>query len=301
MNEMTLIIPAPEGSKIDALESIAEQTRPVAALVEEGHNPSANRNRGITRAQTPLVGFTNAHTILTKDWAEKACAFLESHPEIDIVGGPQLNYEQDNWFARISGDALSCAYATGAMSQRYKTGELNLEATEKDLTSANLVCRARVLEKVKFDETIYPGEDPKFLSDAVRAGFQLAFSPDLVVFNRRRPTPVALAKQIYRYGKARVHIDGLRGLLCKPQFFAPALFLFYLLLLPVLARMHWLAWTLLGLYALLAIGFSFILSLRQKNLLHLIVLPFVFPLVHISYGWGMVVGIIDYLFAGKKP
>jgi hypothetical protein len=300
MNEITLIIPAPQGSEIDALESAGRQTRPAAILVEAGLNPSANRNRGIARARTPFVAFTNAHTILTENWLETAINFLRNHPETDIVGGPQLNYERDNRFARISGDALSCGFATGAMSQRYKTGQTNLDASEADLTSANLICRARVFERVRFDETVYPGEDPKFLADAKRAGFRLAYSPDLIVFNRRRPTPGALAQQIYRYGKTRVHIDGLGGLLKKPQFFAPTLFLFYVLLLPILVRGHWSAWGPLLLYAAINLGFSTALALRHKSFLHLAGLPLIFLLIHFSYGLGLLIGVLKYALKGRK-
>src|SRR5512147_738254 len=104
MPGITLVIPSAPGIHIDALESARRQTRVVEVLVEEGRNPSANRNRGAARAATPFVAFVNAHTILRGDWAERAEHFLQEHPKVDIVGGPQLNYDGDPYFAKLSGD-----------------------------------------------------------------------------------------------------------------------------------------------------------------------------------------------------
>jgi hypothetical protein len=283
---ITLVIPAAVGVHIDTLDSVRRQTRPLQVLVEEGKNPSTNRNRGAARADTPFVAFTNAHTVLREDWAEKADQFLCQHPQIDIVGGPQLNYAGDPYFARLSGDALSSPFCTAGMSRRYQPTALNLSADETSVTSANLICRRQVFERVQFDETLYPGEDPKFVTDAIRAGLKLAYSPDIIVFNRRRATPGTLARQILNYGAARVQKETLGELLRHPEFFVPAGLAVYLLLLPLLVA--WNAyWVLpLALYALLALFFAAKRMMECRRPEYLFALPPVFFWIHLAYGAG---------------
>lgn len=240
MAAITLVIPAAPGTRLEALDSAAQQTRAVETIVETGRNPSTNRNRGAARATTPLVAFANAHTVLRRDWAERAESFFAQHPEVSVAGGPQLTGEDEPYFARLSGDALASSFCTGKMSRRYRATEFDLDADEASLTSANLICRREVFAKVHFDETLYPGEDPKFITDARAAGFKVACVPDIVVFNRRRADPFALWKQIANYGLTRVQKETPGELLRRAPFFVPAMLAVYLLVLPAL--LHWSWW-----------------------------------------------------------
>ena len=43
---------------------------------------------------------------------------------------------------------------------------LNLNADEKSITSANLICKKEVFKKIEFNSKLYPGEDPRFIEDA---------------------------------------------------------------------------------------------------------------------------------------
>lgn len=290
---ITLVIPAAPGVAIDTLECANRQTRPIEILVEEGTHPSINRNRGAARATTPLIAFTNAHTLLREDWAARAEEFFLRHPEIDIVGGPQLNYAHDPYFARLSGDALSSPFCTGQMSRRYRVSTAKLDADEDSVTSANLICRRQVFERIRFDETLYPGEDPKFVTDAKRAGFTLAYVPDIVVFNRRRASMQTLARQIFNYGAARVQKETLGELLRHPEFFAPTALVLYLLLLPL--WLLWNCWLLLPLvaYVALAVIFAGQRTVERRRPEYLLLLPIMFLWIHMTYGLGFLIRLLQ--------
>jgi hypothetical protein len=295
MPAITVVIPSAPGIHVDALESARRQTRPVEVLVEEGRNPSTNRNRGAARATTPLVAFINAHTVLREDWAECVEQFFEQHPGVDVVGGPQLNYDGDPYFARLSGDALASPFCTGSMSRRYRAVELNLDADETSLTSANLICRQRVFESARFDETLYPGEDPKFVTDAKRAGFKVAYTKDIVVFNRRRTTPLALWKQVFNYGATRVQKETFLELLAHPVFFAPSLFTLYLIALPLASL--WLRWMWLPLaaYGVLSLLAAFAKATECRRPEYLFAFPPLALWIHLAYGTGF----LSRLLAGR--
>lgn len=291
-DKITIIVPIGEDRKLEILDSLKPHKNKITLIVEKGENPSKNRNRGIKKAKTELVAFLNAHSILTENWPKKVHEFFKAHPEIDIVGGPQLTSKNDSLFERASGHALSSIFGAAEVSARYKIKKLNLKANEKHLTSANLICRKKVFKKIKFDENLWPGEDPKFISDAINANFKVAYSPDIVIYHKRRPTIRALSKQIFNYGFTRTKKESLIETLKKPIFLIPSLFLMYLAFLPTLAFLHYLFIIPLLLYLILNIFFSILEAIKNTDLLAIFVIPLLFLIIHLSYGIGFLYGLL---------
>jgi len=149
---------------------------------------------------------------------------------------------------------------------------------------------------MKLDETLYPGEDPKFISDAQKAGFRVAFSPDIKVSNRKRNSFTGLIKQIFNYGKTRPQKESLIETLKKPFFLVPSLFVLYLLALPLLSSLNRVFWLPMLVYAGLNLIFSIYECLKNKSLLAIFVLPFIFLGIHLSYGLGFIAGSLKKVF-----
>ncbi len=292
MKKITLIIPLDPKKEVEFLDSVLEQKSTVKMIIERGNNPSRNRNRGICKAKSEFIAFINAHTLLSPDWSGKVLKFFKNHHEIDIVGGPQLHYKKDNLFAKASSYALSSPFGTAYVYSRYSKGQMNLHADETYLTSANLICKKKVVNKIKFDESLYPGEDPKFIRDAIKKGFRIAYSPDIIVYNRKRSDIFSLAKQIFNYGRVRPKKESLKETLYKPYFLIPSFFVVYLAFLPLLTYFNY--WLLLPLsfYLSLNIVFSYYEAVRRKSMLIFYLLPFIFFVIHFSYGAGFIYGIL---------
>jgi hypothetical protein len=299
MKNLSIIIPLANGRTI----SIQKENLPrdTELIIVEGKNPSKNRNLGVSKAKTKLVAFINGHTTLSLNWAEKVVEFFEKYPEIDIVGGPQFTPKNSNFFEKLCGYALGSFFGSGSVAQRYSGNKLNLNADETMITSANLICKKNVFDKVKFDEKIYPGEDPKFISDAKKIGFKVAFSPEIIVFNQRRSNTREFIIQNYNYGFTRTKKESFLETLKKPFFIAPSLFLIYLLacltyflvqLNKPYGYLYWIIFSPIFLYSLLSIIFSVIDSVKNRSYKGLFFLPFIYLLIHLSYGIGMIFGCI---------
>lgn len=297
MKNLTLIIPLGSERNIEGISEIKKQK--IKYIQIYGTNPSKNRNIGVKQAKTNYIGFINGHTIISKNWAREVDSFFKKHPEIDIVGGPQLTLSNEKRFAKISGYALSSKFGAANVSSRYKQNKLNLNADETMLTSANLICKKKVFKKIKFDENIYPGEDPKFIDDARKAGFKTAYSPEIVVYNKRREDAASLIKQIFSYGLTRPKKESLKETLKKPFFLIPSLFLIYVLFLPILYLISPVIILPLLAYLALNILFSLYESLKNKDLASFIFLPVIFLIIHLSYGAGFIAGIIRNLSKAK--
>ncbi len=294
MRNVRLSVIVPLGAKREnyVQGSLKEQRDKVNILIEIGPNPSENRNRGIKKIKTEFVGFMNGHTIAPNNWSFNVINFFLNNPEIDIVGGPQITSKDENNFGRICGYALSSPFGSGGVYKRYCGKKTIFNADESHLTSANLICRKKVFEKVRFDESIYPGEDPKFISDAKFTGFKIAYSPEIIVYNKRRENLISLAKQIFNYGKTRPKKEKFIVTLKKPYFVIPTLFFLYLLFLPTLAIFNKLFFIPVILYFMLMVIFTIIESIKNKDTLAIILLPFIFFIIHMSYGGGFLYGLL---------
>jgi GT2 family glycosyltransferase len=291
--KLSVIIPCGFKRKLHITKGLESQTEKPEVIIERGQNPSENRNRGITKVKTPLVAFVNAHSLLPSDWTSKVIEFFDKYPEIDVVGGPQLTPPEDSYFGRVSGFALASVFGASGSSTRYKMHKPIFDADETYLTSANLICRKKVVDRVKFDEGLWPGEDPKFISDVKKAGFRIAFYPDIFIHHVRRPTVKDFAEQVFKYGAARPKKESLLETLKKPSFLVPSLFLIYLMFFSILSWISFIFLLPAVFYILLSLFFSLYESLKNRDLSAFLILPFIFFTIHISYGAGFIYGVIS--------
>lgn len=288
--KITAIIPLGNKMNAEVIETIKKQDEKINFIIEKGSNPSINRNNGAKKSKTEIIAFVNGHTLLPKNWSKNVRIFFEKYKNIDIVGGPQLTPKNSSYFEKISGYALSSIFGSGGVSSRYSGKTLILNADETMLSSANLICKKKVLNKIKFDETIYPGEDPKFISDAKKFGFKVAYSPEIIAFNKRRTNLKDFAIQNFKYGMVRPKKENFLETLKHPFFIIPSLFLIYLILLASLSFISNLFFVPLIAYLILNIFFSAYESVKNQNISQIFLLPFVFLTIHLSYGAGFLCG-----------
>ena len=261
-------------------------------------SPSIYRNKGAEKGKGEIIVFLDDDAIVDKELLKRADEFFKEHREIDIVGGPQLTPLDEKGFAKISGYALSSKFGGWKTSNRYGKGKLNLDADDTSLTSAVMFCKKKVFEKTRFEEKLFPGEDPKFIMDAKKEGFRVAYSPDLIVYHRRRSTARKLIRQIFNYGKVAFSRASFVQILKQPFFLIPSLFFIYVIAL--IATMffdaNWLFFLPLILYLWIDILFSLYESVKNRDLITLFPLIFIFLMIHLSYGAGMIYGLIKKLF-----
>jgi GT2 family glycosyltransferase len=296
------VVPLAPGRNAEIIDSIKKSNYPkreYEIIVKEGLNPSDNRNSGAKIAKGKIIAFLDDDAIIDGNLLKKAEEFFEKYKEIDIVGGAQLTPEWQKGFAKISGYALSSKFGAWKMGNRYSQQRLDLNADETMLTSANLFCRKEVMKKIQFDSKLFPGEDPKFIDDAKKAGFKVAYSPDLILYHKRRETTKALIKQIASYGRTRTIKESFFSTLKKPFFLMPSLLCIYLIFLLIIDLLNLLNLiSIKGLllflpfifYILLNLLFSVYESIKKRDLEGIFYLPFIFFIIHISYGIGMIEG-----------
>lgn len=257
-------------------------------IVKVGKNPSENRNKGVKSSRGEIIAFLDDDAVLDPNLFRNTEKFFNEHPEVDVVGGPQLTPKDDGFFAKTSGYAIESFFGTFRMSKRYTKGRLEMDTDETALTSANCFVRKKVFSKVAgFDPRLFPGEDPEFFSRVKRNGFKLAYSPELIIYHRRRADFFGFCRQFFSYGKVRLEKEKIGKSLPGLVFFMPSLFLIYLALLPLLVYLF--SWGIalpFALYLIIASIVSFYI-LFTKRAVGFFLLPFLFLSLHLSYGAGM--------------
>lgn len=320
--KFSLIVPLAPNRDAPILESIKNLDYPkneFHVVVVRGLNPSANRNKGAEKARGEIIAFLDDDALMERNYLKNAEKFFNDHPEIDIVGGPQLSPPDEKGFAKISGYTLSSKFGAWDVSHRYSSRGKNLNADESMLTSANLLCRKSVMEKIKFDTKLFPGEDPKFIEDAKKAGLKVAYFPDVIVYHKRRPTLKLFMKQMFNYGKTRPFKEKFSQTAKMPFFLVPSIFIIYLASLIILTGANFsftgnainsnyglikeiprfgLIYTIpLAAYFALALFFSAKDSIKNRHGRAFFALPFIYLALHLSYGGGMIWGYMKKNFS----
>lgn len=298
------VAPERNAEVLKSFEKVNYPRQNYEIIVERGRNPSDNRNRGVEKSKSEIIAFIDDDALVDRDILKEAEQFFKNHEEIDIVGGPQLTPKDDRRFAKISGYALASKFGGWKTANRYSAKKMTLEADETMLTSANLFCRKKVFAQVKFDPKLFPGEDPAFIAEAKKAGFNVAYSPEIIVYHRRRSSFSGLIKQIYNYGKTRPRKESLGETIKMPFFLVPSLFLIYLVVLLAIsssniartgnviggeiseANFHFLILIPLVLYLVFSLSFSLINAIANKDFLAFLLLPIIYLAIHLSYGAG---------------
>ena len=301
--KFSVVIALAPGRNAEVLESLKEINYPKSkyeVIVKKGFNPSENRNNAIKEAKGEIIAILDDDAFLNENIFINAEDFFNKHAEIGLVGGPQLTPETDKFFAKVSGYVLESKFGAYKMSHRYKKGKLNLNADETLLTSANCFVRKEVFKKAgNFNPILYPGEDPEFFSRVKANNIKIAYSPDLIIYHKRRNNLYLFCKQIYKYGKVRLIKEKLNKTLVNPVFIIPLLFFIYILTLPFLYSINSVFILPLVFYLTLNILFSFKISIEKE--------PYAFPLliilffaIHLSYGLGMLSYLFIVIFSQKE-
>ena len=289
-----------DGLSTDQTRSIvggyAQKHLNVKLLDNPGLSAPKGMNIGINQSKADVIIIFGAHGYAHIDFVKNNLLEL-SDQSIGCAGGV-LETINENEKGKAIALAMSSPFGVGNALFRY--------AKERQFvdTVAFGAYRREVLDKIGyFDEELVRNQDDELNFRVIEAGYKILLSPDIKAYYYSRGSFGKLWKQYFQYGFWKVRVMQKHGKTASIRHLVPLAFvlinLFGILLglffLPIL-----LLWILqLILYAFGAILFSVRLAKSELGLLKYI--PFVFPLLHISYGLGFLQGLFAfYVFGSKK-
>lgn len=159
----------------------------------QNKSPYAARNRGLEIATGSIIALTDANKTPDKNWIEEGVkTLLESGA--DLVGG------------EIKFDLQKNSTASERFDSLYFNNNRNLVINKGSSVTGNLFFKKKLIESVgDFPGHFRSGMDIWWSQNAIRKGYQLAFSEKAVVWCRPRRYK-DLLKKSYRVGKTHPYI-----------------------------------------------------------------------------------------------
>jgi glycosyltransferase involved in cell wall biosynthesis len=155
-----------------------------------------------------------------------------------------------------------------------------------------------------FDEELVRNQDDEFNLRLIRAGGTVLLVPGIVSYYRARATLGRLARMFYQYGYFKPLVARKVGRIMTLRQLAPAGLVAGVVLSGALAPWIEAAQVLfaltLGIYLVAAVACSLASGLRYGVPVTLALLR-VFPTLHLSYGFGFLRGVLDFIVLRRHP
>lgn len=296
--ELIFIDSMSEDGTAELMKSFAKQHAEEFKAIQVMENPGRILSRGWNRAidvfTTDVLVRIDAHSSIPPDFIRKNVEALESGE--DVTGGARPNIvEEDSSWQKVLLAAESSMFGSSAAPFR-RGGE---KAYVKSLFHG--AYRREVFEKAgKFREDLGRTEDNEFNYRVRQHGFRLCMVPGVISYQKIRPDLGKMCRQKFGNG----YWVGLTAGVCPGclsiYHFVPFAFVIGILVTTILAVCSYpfLAVLMWALYWLLAVVMAVQAGVADKGEANAgyVLLPFLFFLLHVSYGAGTFIGLVKMPF-----
>lgn len=271
----------------------------VVRIVEPDRNPALRRNRAAAVAIGEVLAFIDDDAFADETWVADAVTCFEREPEIVALGGPDPAPIDSPTNELISDMLLATPLiGSGIACHESRAHAFDLRIAH-DIALVNLFVRSEAFRDAGgFDESIgYIGEDSELIGRLLKRG-RIIYSPDPVVYHRRRAWPRAFIAQRWRYRvKTGAMLFSAKG---KTYRASGKIIIFLLAAFAFLAALVFaplLALAMLVVYAAVTLVLGAPVARFPKILYPLI--PLFFLIHHTVYFSGIVYGAIRGIFHRK--
>lgn len=252
-------------------------------------------NKGIEAATGDVVARMDAHCTYPVRYISRLVEELY-RLNADNVGGV--------WNTLPANDSLECLSIAIASSHPFGVGGSTHKIGAAHITKADTVpfgCfKKELFRRIgNFDTDLVRNQDDEMNARIINSGGSIYIIPDVIIDYTARDSMSKMRKMYYQYGLFKPLVNKKLGSPATLRQFFPALFLVGLvlgLLLSVVSSVIaylYVAVLILYLCIALCVGISKALSCHRAGLVFYI--PYTFLNIHISYGWGYIVGLSKLL------
>ncbi len=301
-NEFSYEVFIVDGMSNDRTCAIVEEEivqRPHIRLLRnrEKVTPSAF-NLGIRNASGRYICILGAHAEIANDYL-LSCLRTMRRVDADNVGGP--------WKAvgrGYVGKAIALAFQSPFAVGGVRCHKLDYEGCVDTVWGG--FYKREVFDRIGlFDEEFIRNQDDELNLRLVEGGGKIWQSPQIRYSYYCRESLKKLWLQYFQWGYWKVKGIMKHRKTASLRHLVPGAFVLSILALSLCSMVSGTARTMLagilGLYALTTIGAAVMTCSRQKgNRRYLPIMPLIFAIYHVSYGWGFLRGIWDFIFFPKE-
>lgn len=259
-------------------------------------------NLGIQHAQGDIIVRIDAHAEFPSNYVSMLVRYLLTIPDAENVGAPCIT--------RTLGNTSKARAIVAVLSSRFGVGNSDFRTgidTIKQVDTVPFGCwKKNTFDKYGyFDTRLVRNQDIEMNKRILAGGGQIYIVPDTYSVYYARDTYKALGRNNYGNGKWNIltvyYTNQLKSL--SIRHFVPLCFVLSLIVPVVLSCIYpWcLLVTALSLTAYLC-ALSIVSSkIARAQTIHFGYLIWAFVTLHISYGWGSLVGLLSLPFTKKTP
>ena len=207
----------------------------------------------------------------------------------------------------VPGNNSICSHAISrVLSSPFGIGNALYRLNVKTVRNVDTVpfgCyRREVFERIGyFDEDLLRNQDDEFNARLKKNGGTVYLLPDVRITYFARTSVRSLMKMFFQYGYFKPLVNRKTGRPDTVRQFIPPLFVIFLLvflILGIFSNSFFYTWLIgAGIYLLADLFFTLKILAETRRILLLFYLPWIFFLVHFSYGWGYLEGTWKFLIA----
>jgi GT2 family glycosyltransferase len=246
--------------------------------------------------QAAYYQIVGARHVVSINYLMRCIDILENDSTIWCVGG-KINNVFVNETGRVIAKAMSTSFGMGLGNFR------TLEESGFTDTVTSPMYPNWVFDKIGyFDEELIRNQDDDFNYRVKKAGGKIYYCHEIHLDYFVRGNKAQLWKQFMQYGYWKVFVNKKHQAITTLRQLVPPAFVFFLCILPLflvfLPRIGMIGLMALGLYVSLAL---FVAARIAESMKEWIQLLQIFPMLHVSYGWGYLKGMVRFLILNKPP
>ena len=275
----------------DVIEDVARGTEiPIFVVDNPKQIAPTGLNRALEKAGGEIIVRVDGHCEIAPDYVENCVSLLMSG-KADGVGGP-IETIGESVRARAIALAMSSSFGVGGSAFR----TIDDREMYTDTVAFPGYTRTIVEKAGPFNEELVRNQDDEYNFRIRKLGGRILLSPKIRSRYYSRATFKRLWRQYYQYGYWKVRVMQLHPRQMSARQFIPAIFVFSLLLSVILALFSNLgrAAFVLVIAAYLVANLSAAAVTARAKLKLIPSLSLSFAILHFSYGWGFIVGLIAF-------
>lgn len=245
----------------------------------------------IPKAKGDILIRVDGHCVIASDYVSNCVRHLQID-DVDGVGGPMQTVGED-FISEVIALAMSSKFGVGNSSFRTETGQTKLADTVPFPAYTREIIRKVGL----YDEELVRNQDDEYNYRIRDAGGKILLADDVRSTYYSRGSLAKLWKQYFQYGYWKVRVLQKHPKQMSLRQFVPLAFVLSLTISLILALLVPWGWILLvailGIYLLSNLAASFAIA-KKRGWQFLVLLPFCFAIIHLSYGSGFLSGLFKF-------
>lgn len=258
-------------------------------------------NYAIKIATGDVIVRLDAHSKYPENYVSRLVYEL-GRLKADNVGGVWNTTPANNGVVATA-IALATSHPLGIGDASYRLENLGV----KEVDTVPFGCFPKeVFDRIGlFDTDLIRNQDDEFNGRIIKNGGKIFLIPDVEIEYYARASVSTMMKMFFQYGLFKPLVNVKLGSAATLRQFVPPVFVLFLLfglVVPFLPQLLMISYLVgLSFYILISVFVGVKIALANNRFSLLIVIPWLFPLIHISYGWGYIKGFVSVNLLNRKP